>query len=385
MSNEQNVTPWTVKVETKGGEKQKINYEKIINQFGCQPLKEEIIAKLEKSSKIKVHHLIKRGMVFAHRDFDKILDAIENNKKFYLYTGRGPSSKSMHLGHAVPFLFCKYLQDAFDVPLVIQITDDEKFLWKNMTLEDATLYGKENIKDIIAFGFDPKKTFIFLNTEYSYKFTKNTLKIGKSISYKEASKVFGFEESYSISQIEFPVKEIVPCYASSFDFLDRDAMCLVPAAIDQDPFFRLARDKAHIISAHKPCTLYSSFLPDINGLDGKMSASEQNSSIFLTDTPDEVKTKITKYAFSGGRDTLKEHREKGANIDIDVAYHYLTFFLEDDKKLENIKNSYKNGSMTTSEVKKECIDVINTFLKQYQEKRNAITHEQYIEFTKFDK
>jgi tryptophanyl-tRNA synthetase len=50
------------------------------------------------------------------------LDDFEKEKPFYLYTGRGPSSESMHLGHLIPFLFTKYLQDAFGVPLVIQLT-----------------------------------------------------------------------------------------------------------------------------------------------------------------------------------------------------------------------------------------------------------------------
>ena len=43
---------------------------------------------------------------------------------FYLYTGRGPSSEALHLGHMLPFIFNKYLQEAFNVPLVIQISDD---------------------------------------------------------------------------------------------------------------------------------------------------------------------------------------------------------------------------------------------------------------------
>lgn len=43
---------------------------------------------------------------------------------------QGPSSEALHLGHLVPFIFTKYLQDAFKVPLVIQITDDEKTLWR---------------------------------------------------------------------------------------------------------------------------------------------------------------------------------------------------------------------------------------------------------------
>lgn len=385
MKEEQKITPWTAKGEKENGQSLTINYDKIIDQFGCQKINENLIQRLQSLTNKKVHHLIKRGIVFAHRDFDKILNAIENNKKFYLYTGRGPSSKSMHLGHAIPFMFCKYLQDAFDVPLVIQITDDEKFLWKDMSLEDAIYFGKENIKDIIAFGFNPEKTFIFLNTEYSHKFIQNTLKIGKSISLKEANKVFGFDDSYSLSQIEFPVKEIVPCFPSSFDFLESNMLCLIPAAIDQDPYFRLARDKAHIIKESKPCTLYSSFLPDLNGLDSKMSASEINSSIFLTDTAEQIKSKIIKYAFSGGRDTLKEHRELGGNIDIDVPYHYLRYFLEDEDKLNAIADAYKTGKMTTSEIKNECVSVITNFVMEYQEKRRNVSQEDYDKFTFFKK
>jgi tryptophanyl-tRNA synthetase len=58
----------------------------------------------------------------ATRELNRILDRYEQKKPFFLYTGRGPSSDSMHLGHMIPFLFCQYLQDVFDCPLVIQLT-----------------------------------------------------------------------------------------------------------------------------------------------------------------------------------------------------------------------------------------------------------------------
>ena len=90
----------------------------------------------------------------------------EAGKPFFLYTGRGPSSEALHFGHLVPFIFTKYLQDAFNAPLVVQMTDDEKFLWKDLTVEKAYSYTRENAKDIIAVGFDPKKTFIFSNLHY---------------------------------------------------------------------------------------------------------------------------------------------------------------------------------------------------------------------------
>jgi len=47
------------------------------------------------------------GLVGLFRDFNEILDAYERGDKFYLYTGRGPSSEALHLGHLVPFMFTK--------------------------------------------------------------------------------------------------------------------------------------------------------------------------------------------------------------------------------------------------------------------------------------
>lgn len=75
----------------------------------------------------------------------------------------------------------------------------------------------------------------------------------------------------------------------------------------------------------------------MQGLAGKMSASDPNSAIFLTDSADDIKTKVTKYAFSGGGATKKEHMEKGANLEVDIPYQYLRFFLENDERLEEIR------------------------------------------------
>ena len=71
----------------------------------------------------------------------------------------------MHVIH-VNYILYRYLQDVFHVPLVIQMTDDEKFLWRDLGLEEAHRLAFENAKDIIACGFDVNKTFIFSNLDY---------------------------------------------------------------------------------------------------------------------------------------------------------------------------------------------------------------------------
>ena len=155
------VTPWEVEAGEQG-----IDYNKLIEQFGTAPITKELIERIEKVTGKPCHHWIKRGLFFSHRSLNEILDAAEKGEPFYLYTGRGPSSEALHLGHMIPFTFTKYLQDAFDVPLVIQLTDDEKFLFKDLTLEECHRLAFENAKDIIACGFDPKKTFIFSDLDY---------------------------------------------------------------------------------------------------------------------------------------------------------------------------------------------------------------------------
>lgn len=104
-----------------------------------------------------------------------------------------------------------------------------------------------------------------------------------------------------------------------------------------------------------------------------MSASDPMSAIYLTDTPAIIEHKITKYAFSGGGDTLKLHREKGANLDVDVSYQYLSFFLDDDQNLADIALNYRSGRMLTSEVKRILIDVMTKRVLAHQEARARVT------------
>lgn len=123
------VDPWTVEGD--------VDYDKLIQQFGSQRLGEDLVQRMERVTGKRCHRLIRRGIFFSHRDLHLILDLFEAGTKFYLYTGRGPSSEALHLGHLIPFQLTKWLQDTFNCPLVIQLTDDEKFLFKDLKLEEC--------------------------------------------------------------------------------------------------------------------------------------------------------------------------------------------------------------------------------------------------------
>ena len=348
------VTPWEVSGE--------INYEKLVKEFGTSLISDKIKKRLEKA-----HPLLRRGIYFSHRDFDKWLEASDKGKKVSVLTGRGPSEK-MHLGHLVPFLVAKSLQDEFNCEVFIQISDDEKFYVKeNLTFEQALKYSEDNIIDLIALGFKPGKTFIFEDFVYTdiYKYAA---RIAKRITYSTAKAAFGLTPENNVGWSFYPAMQAAHILFPQF--IRGKHISVVPVGIDQDPFIRLTRDIAEHkdFNFDKPAALHAKFIPSLHGA-SKMSSSEAGV-ILLSDSAKQVENKIKKYAFSGGQPTIELHRKKGGNPNVDVSYQYLKMFFEpDDKKLKKIHDDYKSGKLLTGELKEILIEKINTFLKHHQQER----------------
>jgi tryptophanyl-tRNA synthetase len=372
--SEQKITPW--EVEAAGG----VDYEKLMRDFGAAPIDAALIERIERLTKRRAHVFLRRGLFYSHRDLSMILDVYEAGKPFYLYTGRGPSSDSLHFGHLVPFMFTKYLQEAFDVPLVVQMTDDEKFLWKGHSLEDMRKFLRENVKDIVALGFDVQKTFIFSNFAYMGHMYPLVVQIQRLISAHSAAAAFGFDDQCNIGKWSFPAIQAAPSFSGAFPHIfggRTDVPCLIPCAIDQDPYFRITRDVAPRLQLLKPSLIHSKFFPALQGHHTKMGASDPNSAIFLTDTPAVVADKVKKHAFSGGGATKEDQLAHGANIEVDVPYQWLRFFLDDDERVEDIGRRYARGdeTMLTGHVKQILIDVLNDMIAKHKRARAQLTEE----------
>nr|CCC47328.1 putative tryptophanyl-tRNA synthetase [Trypanosoma vivax Y486] len=361
------VTPWSVEGE--------VNYNKLLKDFGCQPIDSALLDRLEKVLGKKPHHFLRRGIFFSHRDLNLLLDLYEGGKPFYLYTGRGPSSESMHMGHLVPFMLTKWLQESFKVPLVIQLTDDEKFFFRDLSVEQVESMTTENIKDIIAMGFDPELTFIFRDFDYMGHMYRTVARIERAFTANQVRGCFGFSLEDNCGRWMFPAIQAAPSFSASFPHIFPQSMgnvfCLIPQAIDQDPYFRLTRDVAPRLGYPKPAVIHSKFFPDLSGSKGKMSSST-GAAVLLTDTEKMIKDKI-KHAFSGGGGTKEEHLALGANADVDVPIKWMEFFLEDDDELERLRREYMLGRIMTGEVKKRLVELITGIVKRHQESRKKVT------------
>lgn len=348
------VTPWQVRG--------RIDYDRLIEKFGTERITQELRSKLFRLAG-EDHYMIRRGIFFSHRDLDQILDRYENGQKFFLYTGRGPSGHT-HIGHLLPWVFARWLQEKFNTKMYFQLTDDEKFFAKhNLTMKETTEYALENALDFIALGFRPHNTRIIVNSKNIHTLYPIASQIAKRVNFSNTKAVFGFTNTTNIGMIFYTSLQSAPCFLE-------DAPVLIPLGVDQDPHFRLTRDVAPKIGKHKPALIHNIMMPTLEGPDSKMSASSVNGTIYTTDTPAQVKKKINKYAFSGGQPDIEQHKKHGGNPDVDVSYQYLRMFFEpDDAKLKQIHDDYASGKMLTGELKAILIEKINEFLAEHQTKR----------------
>ncbi|TXG64691.1 hypothetical protein EZV62_011685 [Acer yangbiense] len=242
-------------------------------------------------------------------------------------------------------------------------------------MEECERLGCENARDIIACGFDVKKTFIFSNLNYMCSaFYKNKIRFSERVTRNKADSIFGFTGEDNVGTQGYP--SAVASFSNTFprQFPGNDHLhCLIPCAIDQDPYFRMTRDVAPRIGYLKPALIKSSFFPALQGEHTKMSASDPNSAIYVTDSAKVIKKKINQYAFSGGQESVQEHRKLGANLEVDISVKYLSFFLEDDAELEHIKKEYGEGRMLTGEVKQRLTQVLTEVVERHQRARAAVT------------
>lgn len=358
-SNEDNfsVTPWEVEGH--------INYGKLIDRFGTDPISASILDTF-KSITSEIHPLLSLEYFYSHRDLDWILNKYKSGESFYLYTGRGPSGM-VHMGHIMPWLFSKYLQDKFNSKLIFQLTDDEKFLFNHdLSREKINYFTRENILDIIATGFDPRKTKILVDTTHIQYLYPLALEIARHITFSTAKSVFGFSHSSNIGMIGFPPIQASTCFLPSV-LEGKPTPVLIPAAIDQDPYWRVTRDVAVRMGYYKPAQIHSKFIPGL-GVSGKMSSSKPDTALFTTDSPEVVEKKILS-AFTGGQATAQLQRKLGGNANGCPVFWYLRYFFDTERESDERFLKCKIGNLLCGECKADLADEAKLFIADFQKRR----------------
>lgn len=319
---------------------------------------------------------MRRGIVFGHRDFEKIYSCIKNKKPFVMLTGLMPSGK-FHLGHTMVAQQFIYYQ-SLGAKCYIVVADIEAHHVRNKNLDELRKTAiEEYLLNYIALGLKPKNCDFYFqssrssDSEKSNAYYRFVAMAFNRATFSEFKAVYGDISPGKMISVVIQVADILHPMLPEFD---GKIPVVVPVGLDQDPHLRLTRDIASRLIGNKeynlllPSSTYHKFMPGLRG--GKMSSSDPNSYIALTDNPKQIKEKIMKHAFSGGRGSVEEHRKYGGNPDVDVSYQMLYYMFEpNDKKINRIYDDYKSGKLLTGELKQYLIEKLIKFLTNHQNKR----------------
>jgi len=341
-----------------------VDYRELCDRFGAEELTDDQRARFPDP-----HPMVRRGVFYAGRDVDRFLRAVERGERVSLVTGVGPSGP-MHLGHAMQFYHAKHLQERTGAYVYVPLSDDEKYFAKDLSPAEIGEYARENLRDLLAVGFDPERTRIVIDTADADAIYPLAVRFAERLTQSTVEATYGGPAN--VGQSFYPAVQIAHLLLPQV--IHGRHASLVPIAADQDPHVRLARDLAgkEAVDADKPAALLSKFLPTLDG-PGKMSSSDDAPAIHLTDDRETVERKVQEHAYSGGRSSLAAHREHGGDPDADVAYQYLAFFFEDDDEtLDRLAAEYRAGELLSGELKAYAAERIADFLDAHRERRAAL-------------
>lgn len=352
--------PFTITAEMAGAEDDDVDYLRPVEEFGARRLTERQVDRLPD------HPMVRRRVFYAGRDLAGFLEAAGAGRPHSIVTGVGPSGP-MHLGHVLPFYLAKRIQDETGATVYVPLSDDEKYYTRDLSFGDIGEYTRENLRDLLAVGFDPDRTRILIDTADADLVYPLAARVARYLTQSTVEATYG--RPGNVGESFYPAVQATHLLLPQL--VEGRHPTLVPIAVDQDPHVRMARDVAGTthLPVEKPGALLGKFVPDLSG-PGKMASSDDAPTIELDDDPATVAETVREHAYSGGRSSVAAHREHGGDPEVDVAFLYLAYFFEEsDAELERIAREYRAGELLSGELKELAIERITDFLEAHQARR----------------
>ncbi|MFX0103377.1 MAG: tryptophan--tRNA ligase [Candidatus Hodarchaeota archaeon] len=343
------------------GDETKIDdYEQMCKEFGIEKIDD-----LLEHEKLKKNRFFRRKIIFGHRYFNSIIKALDKKKPWAVISGIKPSGP-FHLGTFTTASEIVELQKMGGKAYYC-IADVESWQDNGIPFEESAKTAIDNLADILAVGLDPKNAYIWRQS------AENTVKsipylVSKGVTNNMLNAIYGERQFGIYLSAMVQVGDILLPQV-----LEGPMPTVVPVGIDQDPHIRLTRDLTRKFYEKQkqfflPGATYHKLL---EGLDGSEKMSKRNPNSYFTFSEDEESiSKKLKNALTGGRDTLKEQKEQGGRPDACMIHKLLTYhFLDDDKKLLEIYEDCKAGTLLCGECKKFAIDLVLKYVKGHKEKK----------------
>ncbi len=273
MNDEFTIDPW--------GSSQSTDYSRIIDKFGLSPMDGISI-----DSPSRLH---RRGVVFAHRDLDMVLEAKRTGNPFGVLTGLMPSGK-MHLGHSMVIDQVRWFQEQGG-DVTIAVADLESTATRGISLSDGKKIAKEEyVANYAALGLDPEKTTVYFQSQRSIV-QKLGFQLGKRTNLSELEAIYGFDGSTNLAHVQAPLVQAGDILHPQLDEYGGIRPIVVPVGIDQDPHLRLTRGLA-------AKTNWFNVSDAKMGLQVGVSVQEDNASVMGVEPSGRINKEVQKSVFS---------------------------------------------------------------------------------------
>ena len=273
MNDKVTIDPW--------GSSQSTDYSRIIEQFGLSSMDNVAL-----SNPSRLH---RRGIVFAHRDLDVVLESKRKGDSFGVLTGLMPSGM-MHLGHSMVIDQVKWFQEQGG-DVTIAVADLESTATRGISLaEGRRIAAEEYVSNYAALGLDPEKTTVYFQSERSIV-QRLGFQLGKRTNLSELEAIYGFDGSTNLAHVQAPLVQAGDILHPQLDEYGGLRPVVVPVGVDQDPHLRLTRGLASK-------TNWFNVNEAKMGLQVGVSVQEENSAIMGVEANGRVDKEKRKLIFS---------------------------------------------------------------------------------------
>ncbi|WP_277554631.1 tryptophan--tRNA ligase [Halobaculum limi] len=208
------------------------DYRDLFEEFGIEEF-EEIIDEVPNP-----HYLMRRGVIFGHRDYGAVARALANDEPAAALSGFMPTGDP-HIGHKLVFdeLIYHQQQGADTYGL---IADLEAHSARGMTWEEIDKHARDYLLSLLALGFDPEEGELYRQST-NRRLQDLAFELGSNARFAEFQSIYGFDGSTSVSHMQSVVTQMADIL---YPQLDEPKPTVIPVGPDQDPHVRFARDIA---------------------------------------------------------------------------------------------------------------------------------------------
>jgi len=226
MAGDVSIDPWSSSQST--------DYNRIIDQFGLERVDHSVLP--------NPHMLHRRGIVFAHRDLNLILDAYSSGNPFGVLTGLMPSGR-MHLGHKMVIDQVKWFQEQ-GADVTIAVADLEAHATRGLSLEECRRVAlEEYVSNYAALGLDVENTSVYFQSTRPIV-QRLGFTLGKRTNLSEFEAIYGFKGETNLAHVQAPLVQAGDILHPQLDEYGGLRPIVVPVGVDQDPHLRLTRGLA---------------------------------------------------------------------------------------------------------------------------------------------